>query len=190
MNLLRLKLVMIFIFFVIFEITGKTGFFKYIKLDEGTKCAVKDYHEHYDYNKMLIMVYNNNSDTTTFTLVGDIGISSFIKSPSMFYSLYMNRIILIYNGEENDFTPNPIDMSLMFDFLSNFVDTEGILKCNWDKDEIIYKKTFMRHVPIVYDPIIMEYKVSKDTIINKKIFYGEGGYPLIRFRPKFIEQNY
>lgn len=158
--------------------------FKYVKLDAGTKMAIEDYSK-YDNNDMLVLQYLNKQDTNKFLLVGNIGASTFIISPPMYYSLVKSRLILIYNGEEDSYAPSPKCMEVMFDFISNFTDTKEYIYCDWE-GKIIYRRPLKSHKIFIYDPLIFDYHVNSDTIISSKAHNGEGGYPRQRIHYEFI----
>lgn len=161
--------------------------FKFLKLNVGTKTAIEDYGKKYDNYNMLALLYLNKHDTDSFSLVGNIGMIQFIISPPMYYSLVNGRVILIYNGEEKSYIPSPTDMDVMFDFLSNFTETKDFINCDWEK-KVIQHNPFLigDNRFLIYDPPIINYHISQDTIISSEFHYGEGGYPDQRIRYEFI----
>ncbi len=109
--------------------------FQYIELPQGVKSAIEDYSKHCDNENMLTLMYQwNNLDSIVFTLVGDARISSFMESPTMYFSLHKGRMILVYNGKE-EYNPDAFDMNNIIRFLSHFDKSVTIINSDWEKKE-------------------------------------------------------
>ena len=169
-----------------FEAKGSNGFFRYRKLSSGVKLAIEDYTKNNNEDTIIVMNINEK-DSLTFTLDGNqSSITTFINNPPMYYSLFNTHIVLIYNGDENKYYPSPFDLELMFDFLSKFINTSEMVKCDWESYNFTLKLKTTKYD--IYDQAIIQYKVNNDSILQKKIFYDSkiDDYLKKRFKPKYI----
>jgi hypothetical protein len=179
-------LLIIVIILFSFDAIGSNGFFCYRKLCLGVKLAIEDFTK-INNNDTILVMNTNKEDSLTFTLDGnESSIMSFIDNPPLYYSIHEKHIVLIYNGDEKKYNPNPSELATMFDFLSKFIDTSEFVKCDWENYIFSIKLKQLRSD--VYDQAIIQYKINNDSIIKKEIFYDSKheDYFKRRFKPKYI----
>jgi len=144
--------------------------FRYIELSKGIKNAIKDYEEYHENKGMLRLKYQyNNSDSVVFTLEDGADVFYFMAYPTIYYSFYKGRMILIYTGEEKKYNHNAADIENVICFLSNFVSgyTGTVINCDWEKQELTLRE---KRLSMFYDPPIMQYYIENDSIIRKQMF--------------------
>lgn len=182
--IMKCKLIALFLILFVFEVLAKENFFSYWKMNKSMKSTVDDYIDNYRGDTILLLsVKPFNKDEFSFRVQIDVGsMFNFIESAPCYYSLYRHRVVFIYNGDEELYNPNPDQMGLMFDFLSNFVDTREFAKCDWLKSEFIMNFKS----PIISDYPSVEYIIKDDTILRKEIIENNVIYPRVRSKARFI----
>ena len=187
MKVRNILLLIIATIFLSSEAFGSNGFFRNWKLSIGAKLAIDDYTRIIKEDTLLVMNINKN-DSLSFTLDGNMSsIESFINNPPFYYSIYKKHIILIYNGDEINYYPNPTDLALMYNFLSKYIDTSEFINCDWENYTFTIKLKSTKYD--IIDQVIIQYEINNDSIIKKDIFRDSkiDDYSKRRFKPKYIK---